>query len=598
MQLLYPVYYKSFGIRRIQQLLSPKLIILNSLPRDVMVHYISEGEDDPKDLDVSLSYFNQNNRRVLVDYADKLLDPKGTYRKIEKNIRSLVKDFHASYRRFKYVNDHFKSVKDPLTLLVMNYNYLDDLYKYPDMPMSGYYKWLNKHITLWDTVAEVAQEQSRNHFVFVDTPKELPSYNLLNMFSDKSNVAMLKIFDTEEKLFLLELWKWLNPETRLTSAMAAITANNASKVNIVFNLADGRSMLINLGYLNSWIKDEINTTEFATVNQFKPVQIQKIFLKSLMIIGSVIPEEAADVPEQMEETVTTQPDLDVQETMDELSETDEVYADGSQSDFNLSAFTNGDSSLKSLHSKLANKDDDGDIPVEGDIELEAALKNIDEELKSLDKINNLQLKEKGIVLSEKDSDILPDLNDVPVETIRSLVYEDRSTEEILLSKADEFAESGYLSAADYRKFTKDISAYLESKDPYGSDQLTVDRMVVKESDIKLDANVTNFVDRDIVIDKRMLQSSLKDFDRGYVRNVKDKHMLAMLDGIQRAGVVIKRHEVEIDTSALGSYEYHTLELKPIDGASSTIRFRLPRVDENGTFEANSNKYVLRKQRVD
>ena len=103
---------------------------------------------------------------------------------------------------------------------------------------------------------------------------------------------------------------------------------------------------------------------------------------------------------------------------------------------------------------------------------------------------------------------------------------------------------------------------------------------------------------DNVLDRTMLESSLLSFGEDYVKNVMHKDVLNMISEVQKAGVIIKKHEIDIDHSALGSYENHTLELKPIDGAPSTIRFRIPVVDDDGNLSVNATKYRCRLQRVD
>jgi hypothetical protein len=72
----------------------------------------------------------------------------------------------------------------------------------------------------------------------------------------------------------------------------------------------------------------------------------------------------------------------------------------------------------------------------------------------------------------------------------------------------------------------------------------------------------------------------------------------MIHSIQKAGVIVKSHSMEVESSVLGDYEYHRLELVPLDGMPSTVSFKLPKVQMDSTITIGSNKALLRLQRVD
>ena len=72
----------------------------------------------------------------------------------------------------------------------------------------------------------------------------------------------------------------------------------------------------------------------------------------------------------------------------------------------------------------------------------------------------------------------------------------------------------------------------------------------------------------------------------------------MVVNTQKAGFAITKYEVEKVEDALSCYEQHSVRISPIEGTPSTIRFKLPVVDDEGVYKSNGISYRLRKQRSD
>ena len=607
MQLLYTYFYRQYGIRRVQSLFMPRTFEINSLPRNSMLHILTHDVQHP-DIDTSKLYFGNNTRKILVDYPENLLEEKGSPRKKAVLIKNMFRIFHFKNKNFRYLKDHYLLIKDELTLLINNYNYLDVAYRYVDLPMTQYFKWWNNEVTLWGTINDLANKTDRNHFVFIDAAKELPAYSLLKTYETRTNISMLKIFDNKDKLFVLEMFKWLNTETREQSIFKKLEAKNYNKVNLAFTTESNKTTIVNLGYLNSWIKGSDNTTEFTNVSQFNSLQIQKIFLKFLISLQSLEMEnvEQIETVDTVSDTPAHQDTEDDSEDKDLLEERNEYLNDHSPDEDeinssyteNNSVYLNKNSDNKPL--EIVKTDDKLlDKAVELDLDINSQLADIDDDLKALEKINKSNLKQKGLHV-DKDGNITEDAieEDVPIEHISNLVYENKDYEQVLIKKINEAADYGLLSASDYKKFLNDVQQYKTMTDPYGSNTKVIDKMIVTKQDVAVDDVKSAIVSSDIVIDKTMNNSSLLSFDHDYITKILQKDVLAMVNSLQKAGVVVKKHEMELDSSALGEYENHTLELKPIDGVSSRIHFRIPRIAEDGTMVVNGNKYVIRKQRVD
>jgi len=102
----------------------------------------------------------------------------------------------------------------------------------------------------------------------------------------------------------------------------------------------------------------------------------------------------------------------------------------------------------------------------------------------------------------------------------------------------------------------------------------------------------------VVKDTSMANISTNSFNKDYLDKLYHKDIVNVIHSIQKAGIIVKSHTVEEEVSALGEYEYHSVELAPLDGAPSTIYFKIPKINEDGTYVCSNNKYSLRSQRVD
>ncbi len=101
-----------------------------------------------------------------------------------------------------------------------------------------------------------------------------------------------------------------------------------------------------------------------------------------------------------------------------------------------------------------------------------------------------------------------------------------------------------------------------------------------------------------VVDKTMLKSSLIDFDQRYIKHVLTKDVAGMVLNIQNAGIAVTEYSAERIEDVMGAYDTYTVRVTPVEGANSTFRFKLPVLEEDGTYQANGVKYRMRKQRGD
>lgn len=538
MQELFNNYYKKLGMRRLQGLLNPKKFKLVDLPRDSYFHYLDKGN---KDLDVNIPFLEGYKKKIYVDYADTILTDLGAPRRKNVIIKSLVRSFLSKNKEFKFLKDSHLTMKDSKTFLVANYNYLSNIYRYVDLPMTEYNEWRNTQNTVWNKINEVATDSARNNFVVIDVESDIPSFNMLNMYVDKTKTSMVKLFNTDSKKMILELWKWLSVEHRSLSVLDRLDVENYSKVNLLFTNTSNEVCLINLGYLNSWIKGQENSTGTESVSQFGSLQLSKFFLKFLMCMQASAGE-------------------DVDNSLIEETELDEEI----------------------------------EVPL-------TVIEDVDESIDLLSNLTSTKFKNRGVVVDEtgnvqvdvnKDVD-LETSDDIKKETLTASTYE-----ETIRKDLEDNLASGLINMTVYKKQIADLESFNNLEDPFKSGLSIKEASNVSIEDIQIKPESTKITASDVVSDKSMLNSSLLAFDKDYLENVLNKDILSMVSSLQKSGMIIRDYKIDTDHSVLGTYETHTLSVKPVDGAASTIKFRLPKIDDDGSFMAGNSKYFLRKQRID
>jgi hypothetical protein len=585
MQKLFNLFYRESGTRRIQNLVSPRIVDFLSFPRDSVYHHLTM--DGGMDVDVSKLYFKGFKNRIATDYVFMSDFTEGGARKVPFVLKVAIRDFHLKNKLFQYRPEAVAVVKDSSTLIVKNYNYLHESYKYMDLATTPYFRFKNLYSTLFESVSKDCGISGRHHFIFMSVPKEVPAVSFLEQFSKaKPSTGLLTVFNTVEKLFVLEVYKWLDKENSGQSVLSGITEDKLSKVNIVFFNKANKASIVNLGYMSSWIKGHNNLTGFNDTMQLEDTHIQKLFLKFLMELNTsseIIEEEPL-----MEDSVqdTDPDDFD-----------DEVDVPGEVSDAYIHGVTKP--KAKETTDKKPDVSEDEDDGLNDIKDIDAILAQVDEEVKVADTVQKNKLAKKGISVDGEGVVTETKLKRVfTEEQVQAEVYGDKTYKESLKISIDAAADTGRLSAADYKKMVKLAEEFDNIEDPYGSKKKISELNSVTVADVTLNEEDNKIVTSEYMLDKTMAESSLQSFDKAYINKVMKKDMLMMVSGLQKAGVAITSYEIRNESSVMGAYDVHEVQFKPVDGMASTIRFRVPCVDEDGVMKVGGSSYSYRKQRVD
>lgn len=568
--LLYEQFFRKYGVRNPQLLLMPLITPIEKFefPKNSVYHYVNYDTvtNGPSGEDVLIKNIE---RKIFCEHILDIADNKGAPKKVSLPLLPYVREFHAKNKKFRLADD-ISVVGDENTLCIVNYSLVSRAYRYIRSFYTEYYKWWNIQKTLWKRVGELTTS-GRNQFIFVNVPVTLPSVARLEAGSKLFNQNVVKFFPTEESLFLLEVWKWLGIDSRAESVIPTLPTEQLNKVNIVF-MESGKWFMVNLGAMDSWryIND---VTPVDQKIKIAPAQLQKRLLRGLMGIMEF------RVDPNLVETVA-------------ITDTDGNTTKVTSSD------DNQDLPVVHVHDKLQSNtevDLSGADEVTTDSKVSRSdeiLENLEADLKQLEIIEHRNETEKARIVATQPVENTKSTGDVVVDI--NGFGEVTTLETAIKQKCDALAEDGILTALQYKKLTKMAEDSGNLKAPYG-EQAIKDFIVIKPEDVKI-VSSTNLPDIKTVPDKTMLKSSLLDFDEKYIEKVLPKDVVGMVTNVQRSGLIISKYDVEVIEDYLGKYEMHSVRINPIEGMPSTIRFKIPTLEKDGTYLSNSVKYRMRKQR--
>jgi hypothetical protein len=625
----YDAYFRKFGIRKPGMLMSPVMAktTLLELPQMSIYHYLGSNNGINTAPDSNEYMFRFITRPIAMEHVLDNGAATGLPQRHKINVQQIVRQYHARHRRYRLVKDLVPYESAGMTLVVENYGFIPLSYKYTRNILADYYRWYNQQAAMWIRAAELAVTSNRHQFIKVGLPTTLPSVTDLNMAAAKMNAQSIHHIHEPEGFFILELWKWLGDQREL-SLFSKIPQDKLSKINIIFE-ESGRWLLLNLGLLDQWReltkgeKEELEKEEAKL--PVKPGidyhQLRRRVLRMLMTLfqnrsvdgkvmqagGDPKKDTGGSAPSSGDEaTLTTQegrlPIVD--------RETGQVKLGQQTAPVTIHSddIVNSDHDDKQKHLDDLHLTPDQERHLEADLqELERISKNVvarreeEQALFAMDDAEGDPIPGQGLVVGLKPVRPAP----VPV-TMKELKVIDPVNVEYkpievdhsrgVVKVLDRLAEAGMLSAAEYRRYHELSKKHETIVSPDGKSNLK-EFVVVQPETIKIEASHV-IPDKPTIIDKTMLASSLHTFDEKYINEVLQKDIAAMVLNIQNAGYCITDYEVELVEQRTGNFYAYTCRVVPIEGAASTLRWKLPAVQSDGVYISNGVRYRFRKQKGD
>lgn len=585
------IFFRRNGVRVPSNLMAPIMPTIDkfSFPKNSIYHFTdSDGvADGPSSDDY---YIRDIKKLILVDHVLEATGRLGQPRLVVPNLLPYVQQFHVKNRIFRKVFGAAEKTSDEMSLIIVNYAMINKAYRYIKSLYTEYHKWWNIQKTVFDKATELAKTSSRNQFIFCKLPQSLSSISVMDRSAATETIDQLYIRKNQgpEALLLVELWKWLNPDQRSRSLLPDLDNESLRKINLVFT-ESGRFIVLNLGVIDSWGYNKLNPKTNAEtgekLRQEVKIEWPDLRKRTLRLFMTHMGNRSLVRDDPVEESDDPEPSG---------SSNDE---DGNTKDPILSSRDNADlGSPVDENPYLPDPDQDRPEEVETKAKyIEDMLASLDDDLHELEVIEakkNIELTEKP----EGGSDQASKQKVFADKTIDIKAFDIVKTpEENLMEICDALAEDGLITVNAYKSFSKQASNYRNLKTAFGIP--LGELATISEEDLTIHESAS-IPDIKTVLDKTMLRSSLLEFDERYISELMHKDLARMIVNTQRAGFSITGYNVESHDDIMGKSDAYSIRISPIEGVPSTIRFKLPKVDPDGTYVANGTKYRMRKQRGD
>jgi len=573
-------FYLKHGLRNQQQFsqlpLSPWLDI--RLPVNSVLHYHTLDAVDPGP-SASDPIFKNQESVPLIQHVTSLASTKGNPTHLSVNPTQLVTDYQSKHRMFRLMKNMDSAIRNPNTLVVFNYNLINQAYKYTRTVYTAFHKWENLLATVFANVAKVVTESTiHHHYIVWEVPSVCPTIMQLDNLCKEVTSSHLEPFTEASAFNVFEMWRWLGKD-RTASLISKIPKEHIHKVNIIYKDVN-RWMVVNLGVLNSLRVCDDTDTGYVTkpLKVFDPIQLQKrMLLVNISIVAARTSDLASQVKHSNDDTQGTPKDhvplADDSVDTDPMAQTPVDNNTVSQDLPSQTTVTPAEPELKAgtLHVQIDDDDTAKDIIRKED-------KSIDEQLDALAEIAARKVSQ-GTEPKRSIGQIIrtkaPDL------------------EEAFMQECDILASTGAVTAGEYRRFERLASAHKTLVAPNG--QPMIDFIKIDPEDLKV-VNKQNLKDDPTVLDKSMLSNTLMDMEKNYVEKILQKDIAACVMNFHRAGVAITGYKLETVEDYTGAEDLLTIKLAPIEGKPTTSRHKLPKIYPEGYYKANGVKYRLRKQR--
>lgn len=581
-------YYKKFGVRHLGQLIAPHASDIQYLefPQEAIYHYLAlDGASmGPPNDDYAMRAIKH---AWPVMHVTQISARHGNPRTVSLDIPTMVKDYHQSHRRTKWLRTLDMALRDKQTPIIINYAFLNKLVRYQTSVYANYYRWQNVFETAIDKTVELLQAAPHHqHYFFLQSPKVIPSLNQLGLAGQEMTQTLLKVFTDTNALTLLKLWQWL---TGGESAFSKIPIESLHRINFIYQ-ESGKWFVLNLGHLYAWKKpdtpeEKIEQKKLAirtSDNQVTGLQLAKRLL-AMQIYLMEIRTQANKVEEVVDDPQTGEV---IGDDVEDLPEDQDEDSEGQVVD---------------------TTDTPTSDPKKVKAEVEAALAPVPQPQIDVDELDaqafddHVRVEDEQVDAKLVQLETIAQLQEAVVETRQSIdkVMAETETDDLsdrIKRVCDKLATDGAISSGEHARYTRLSQTYKTMLSPDGL--TTMEQFIaVPPETLKLDEGA-KMVDDPTILDKSMLQSSLNVFDSKYIEQVLARDTAGMVMSLQKAGIAVTSYKVVPHEDILGAYEEHIVKIVPVIGVPSTLRFKVPSVDPDGTFTSNGVKYRLRKQRGD
>lgn len=593
--MLYSMFVKLYGTReKVNDVTSPRYTPVGDimLPRNSLIHYQQQtpGEIGPSNTAPFISNFD---KRINIYFNPTYETVLGVTKVLNTQLSSVIKGYEGSH--FNYVRTrNFQSVIGKEGELLVNdlaIGQVPVVYKRRTV-FTPFQHTYNNLYTLIDSVNDFAK-YNRHQFIQIDLPRTFPTFKTLQInfekykkfFNEEYEVVRydkipLQPFQAGQSFWLFDLFGILmGYEDAKYSQFNRLSEQARRQLEIIF-VYNGKCWIVNLQNIINLLsysdKPKDTSASALRINYFKR------FYLSLISLVTPISEAVGTVTN--EEDSSSKKDTEAQDRIDDYEESQEEGIPGQSTTVDTNT---GPSSLADLYASSKGSDNvqvdpvrnEGtqndnqvhDVPAEADTTDDVTVDSWGEEVPD-------ELFERTTV---EDATISASASASPTSTIERQINDLGRTGQ-LTSKEKDFFER----AAD---MYKDIEIGGRSLEEIVN--ITPEDMKLKDTPIAPDSIV--------ITDKSALKSRTELLGTEYIKNILQRNILEMiLHGTQNGGTALLDLEMDSEITADSKYVTYKMKTQRVKGGQSTRTFRLPMVEEDGTFTINGVKSYAQLMRME
>lgn len=575
----YSAFYKDHGVRFLAHLKSPRLLEYDSLvlPRGAILHWV-DYEDKyevgpPEDEPLLVRTGNRLYSEAITDYPEKGTKPGWIVDKT--NTLGLVIKYDTNNpnirRMTKLANEYISNDVTPMFV----YGLLSTTYRYKTHLDSKLHRWMNYHYTVFHTALGLARTSDRQQFIELEVPARFPSYQNLKKGEngiDKTNIRYLSLTD---HWMVVVLWNLIAGNGN-DFVFQNYTLEDFGKINIIWRTGS-KYLLTNMGVLLGFAHGEKSPV--------RPVKLQKMVVESFIRMG-LLTKEQKEQTKEMNDELDNFTDVDdaTDAEVNEVEDTEEPIDDDSDDDEEfgelISPFKQNTKEIKAAIDRAELKDnfvapnavhlDDDDGAVDDD--------NDEEFLNVLDAVSD-------------DTD----LDSTGYKTYQATPITGYS---VIEQEGSKLVKAGIMSVGSFERLKRLSTESANIPDPLNPSKTIGESSVITKEDTTIEEKTSLKVSSNDVIDDSMNYSSLKKYNKQYIENVHHKDVLNAVMSIQKGGVVVKDYQIERVESVNDKYNIHKVQIETAKGHVSTLSFKIPVIESDGTFKSAGSRRYIRKQRGD
>lgn len=605
--ILYPKFYKQTGVRFPKQLKNP---ILNNIanfefPKNSYFHFTDQ---DPDVVNVGIAENNSflanldKAAKVVLFHQTSYVDSVDikAFRVTRDTLQKpmMIKDYHRLHPGFVKGFVDTSKVGIVSNLLVKNHTLVGAEFFYVKTVLSEYDRLRNYWKSVFQDIATTEMNDQRHHFVAIRLPSIVPSRSQLMKWETENKEVNWKKFKTEERFLYTEFYSWL---TGSTESVIPQDLKALERLNVIFYFGLNY-FVVNLGLLKSWIIPEVGKTQ--KTQELTIVDVRKWFLLGTMKItmGDTSVDLNIETTEEIQEQMEDNADEDVYEDDNDLS------ADTDPSDLGSPSIGQRQERFKQTEEAYRNFSSNTVNTVEQLLKIgsdrNATLQTIkasEENIFNSEAVDEHDEDDSLALLESLNEDV--EVEEEKNEILKAVGYKPYQAEEVDLTssinkRVDKLALEGVYTAAELRRFKMIGSKWESIKDPYGGNKSAPEIININPVDLLLPDQTQLMSNSKSVLDKSMLCSSLDLLTKKYTTEILPRHMMSIGINLQRNGVCVTDYKVTRFENAFDAFEIHSFKLVPLEGQESTVKIKIPIVDEDGNFMAGGVKSRMRAQRFD